>query len=230
MDYNKWEPFYREIVNDFSYSFEDDEKAAEILNKLVQKNNSCFAIDKLEDLIKDREIVIFGAASSLEASILEHKNKLKDRLKIAADGATSALLKHDIMPDIIVTDLDGNISDQINANLQGSLIVVHAHGDNIDKLKKYVLKFKSKLIGTTQSNPESYDNIYNFGGFTDGDRAVYLADHFNARAIDLIGFEFNNEVGKYSFTKNKDKALKLKKLKWCKYLIDSLNKKNIHYL
>ena len=136
-------------------------------------------------------------------------------LKIAANGATSALLKNNVLPEIIVTDLDGKVSDQLLANSRGSITIIHAHGDNIDNIKKFVLEFKGYIVGTTQIDPKPYENIHNFGGFTDGDRAVYLADYFHAKKIYLLGFDFGGEVGKYSFSANKDK--KLKKLKWCKY-------------
>jgi len=188
------------------------------------------SIDKLNDLIAGKEIIIFGAGPSLENSIITHKKMFADALKIVADGTTTALLKYEILPDIIVTDLDGKVPDQVKANSDGSIVVIHAHGDNIDKIKKYVPKFKGEIVGTTQINPEPYDSIHNLGGFTDGDRAVYLADHFHAKKICLIGFDFNNEIGYYSFSENKNKTLKLKKLKWCKNLINMLNKKNISYL
>ncbi len=123
------------------------------------------------------------------------------------------------------------MSDQLKANSEGSIAIIHAHGDNINKIKKYVPKLEGKILGTTQINPEPYKFLHNFGGFTDGDRAVYLADHFHAKKIYLMGFDFNGKIGEYSFAENKDKKLKLKKLKWCEYLIDVLNKQNsIHYL
>jgi 2-amino-4-hydroxy-6-hydroxymethyldihydropteridine diphosphokinase len=229
MDYKDWESIYRRIVKDFHFSVENDEKAADVLNTLLRQK-SLKSIDKLNDLIAGKEIIIFGAGPSLESSIIKHKKMFADTLKIAADGATTALLKYEILPDIIVTDLDGKVPDQVKANLYGSIVVIHAHGDNIDKIKKYVPKFKGEIVGTTQTNPEPYDNIHNLGGFTDGDRAVYLADHFHAKKICLVGFDFNNEIGPYSFSENKNKTLKLKKLKWCKNLINMLNKKNISYL
>ena len=68
--------------------------------------------------------------------------------------------------------------------------------------------------------------MYNFGGFTDGDRAVFLAVHFNAKKIFLIGFDFNNTIGEYSFVEKKDKKNKIKKLKWCKHLLDFLINEN----
>jgi len=85
-------------------------------------------------------------------------------------------------------------------------------------------------MGTTQGNPEPYDHLHNFGGFTDGDRAVHIADHFKAKTISLIGFDFTNELGEYSFAEHKNKDIKLKKLQWCKSLIDSLDKQHIRYL
>jgi hypothetical protein len=229
MDYKDWKSIYRKIVEDFHFSVENDEKAADVLNTLLRQK-SLMSIDKLNDLIAGKEIIIFGAGPSLENSIITHKKMFANTLKIAADGATTALLKYNICPDIIVTDLDGKVPDQVKANSDGSIVVIHAHGDNIDKIKKYVPKFKGEIVGTTQINPEPYDNIHNLGGFTDGDRAVYLADHFCAKKIFLTGFDFNNEIGPYSFSENKNKTLKLKKLKWCKTLINMLNKKNISYL
>ena len=52
-------------------------------------------------------------------------------------------------------------------------------------------------MATTQSAP--FGEVHNFGGFTDGDRCVFLADHFAATRIILCGFNFT-EVGKYSFS------------------------------
>ncbi|MBU4189948.1 MAG: DUF115 domain-containing protein, partial [Candidatus Thermoplasmatota archaeon] len=95
----------------------------------------------------------------------------------------------------------------------GAIAMIHAHGNNINRLERYVPMFNGKLIGTTQAKP--FDNIYNFGGFTDGDRAVCLSDHFGAKKIFLAGFDFKN-VGKYS----KSKELKMKKLGWAKRIIE----------
>jgi len=229
MDYKKWEPIYKKIVKDFKFSTEQDEKAADILNECLQNKNP-LSIRKLEELIENREVFVFGAGPSLQKSISRYKEKFSDKTKLAADGATTALMENNILPDIVVTDLDGKVLDQIKANNNGNITIIHAHGDNIDKIKKYVPKFKGKIIGTTQTNPDPYNNLYNFGGFTDGDRAVYIADHFHAKKINLIGFDFNKEIGPYSFPKNKDTKQKILKLKWCKNLIDMLHKNNIQLL
>lgn len=223
MFYKDWEPIYRKIAEDFNFSMEKEKKAADLLNKILREKKQ-LSIKKLEELINNKKVVVFGAGPSLEASITIHKKDFVNKLKIVADGATTALLKNNIYPDIIVTDLDGKVSDQLKANSMGIIVVIHAHGDNIEKIKKYATKFDGEIIGTTQINLGPYKHVNNFGGFTDGDRAVFLAAHFNAKEISLIGFDFDGKIGRYSFSKNKDKKLKLKKLKWCKYLIELLSK------
>jgi len=231
MFYRQWAPIYKKIVDDFGFSVKKDKLAADILEELLKRNKP-FSIKKLNELIFDKEVIVFGAGPSLEKSIEINKKKFENKIKIAADGATTALLEKDIKPDVIVTDLDGKVSDQIYANSKVSILVIHAHGDNINKIKRYVPKFKKSVIGSTQTDPKAYKNVYNFGGFTDGDRAVFIAEYFNVKKIFLIGFDFDGEIGRYSFSRKKDKNLKLKKLKWCKYLIELLmkNKNNIFVL
>jgi uncharacterized Rossmann fold enzyme len=87
-------------------------------------------------------------------------------------------------------------------------MVVHAHGDNVDALSEEVPRLK-RVVGTTQSKP--LDNVYNFGGFTDGDRCVFLAQEFGARSITLIGFDFKD---------TNVTPLKKKKLVWAEKLIN----------
>ena len=76
----------------------------------------------------------------------------EDKIFIAADGATSVLLKAGVVPEIIVTDLDGCMDDILRANQMGSIVVVHAHGDNQDLLREYVPQLRN-VIGTTQTRP-----------------------------------------------------------------------------
>ena len=225
MFFKDWKPIYEKIADDLNFPLEKEKQAATILNQLLEKKN-VYSNDNLKEIIVGKEVVIFGAGPSLETSIIKHKRDLIGKIIIAADGVTSALLKNDILSDIIVTDLDGKVSDQIKANSEGSVVIIHAHGDNVSNVKKYVPEFNGELVGSTQIDPEPYENIQNFGGFTDGDRAIFLADHFKAKKICLIGFDFQGEIGEYSFAENKDYKLKLKKLNWCKYLINLLKKDN----
>lgn len=225
MHYKKWKPFYDKIKKDLQLNFGKDKDVAEFLNSLLDEKH-LLSIKEIKKIIENKEVFIFGAGPSLEETIRKHKEKIDKGIKIVADGATSALLKNSIRPDIIVTDLDGFIDDQLKANLEGSIVLIHAHGNNLKSLKEHLKNFKGKILGTTQTNPSYFKNLYNFGGFTDGDRAIFLADHFNAKKIFLAGFDFNGKIGKHSFPENKDLNIKLKKLKWCKKLIQEITKKN----
>ena len=114
---------------------------------------------------------------------------------VAADGATTALIEEKIAPDIVATDLDGNIDDILLANIRGANIAIHAHGDNIEKIAS-MTSFFNNVIGTTQAQPVG--NLYNFGGFTDGDRAMFLSVALGASQITLAGMDFGDIVTKYS--------------------------------
>jgi len=225
MLYTEWGPIYKKIVNDLDLNFKKDKDAAILLDSLLE-NKKKNDIKKIEKIIHRKEVIIFGAGPSLEKSINNNRNKIEKSIKISVDGSTSALLKNKIKPDLIVTDLDGYVPDQIQSNVRGSFAVIHAHGDNIKALEKYIKSFEGEILGTTQMDPSNFKNLHNFGGFTDGDRAVYLADSFNAKKIFLIGFDFKGEIGKYSFSKNKDKDMKIRKLKWCKILLNTIMEKN----
>ena len=150
MFYKDWKPFYEKIVNDLKLNFEKDKDAAFLLDTILS-NKKIVSIKRLEKLIKNKEIIVFGAGHTLEKSILKHKKSIENKVKISADGATSALLKHNILPDIIVTDLDGKISDIFYANNKGSIVIIHAHGDNIEKIKNYVKTFKGEILGDRKS-------------------------------------------------------------------------------
>lgn len=212
MEYSDWEPIYKQILADFEFDRNKDEEAAFVLRKLLYSKEQV-QIKNIAKVIEDKELFIFGTGPSLEKDI---ESSEFNGVIVAADGATSALMKFNIIPDIIVTDLDGYIPDQIKANDQGAKTIIHAHGDNVAALKEWVPKFKNNILGTTQAQPDEQNNIFNFGGFTDGDRAVFLGSHFKARRINLVAFNFK-EVGEYSF--KFDLKMKLRKLTWANLLI-----------
>jgi Uncharacterized Rossmann fold enzyme len=207
MDFNEWEPIYESILKDMGFSREGDEQAALILSDMLTALNTTDIL-QLEQLIKGKDIIVCGNAPVLRDE-LELVNT-GDFVIIAADGATAVLVDNNIIPDIIVTDLDGDVEKEIISNQKGSVMVVHGHGDNIDKLEKYVLRL-TKMIGSTQAAP--LENVYNFGGFSDGDRCVYLAKEFGAASITMIGFDFED--------KNVN-PIKKKKLKWARLLIEKI--------
>lgn len=216
MNFKDWAPLYREILAEFGFKEEADIEAAKVLNKLLPEKPP---IDRLKELISGKTVNVFGAGPTLEEI-----EEFPKGTSIVADGATSFFIENGEVPDIIVTDLDGQMEDIIEANKKGSLIVVHAHGQNIPEIKKYVREFDT-FVGTTQA--EAFGRLYNFGGFMDGDRCVFLAAHYGAAKIHIFGIDFSNPVmGRYTLSKNP--ALTQKKLVWAERLINYLKEKGVN--
>jgi len=205
MNWQEWKPIYEKILQEFGYDRKRDEEAARIAVKIAKGN---VLPEDLGKMLNGKVVSICGAGENLEKELNEIEGII-----IAADEATTILLSNNILPDIITTDLDGNVNDIIKATEKGSIVIIHAHGDNINALKKYLSCFKGKIMLTTQAEP--FNGIYNFGGFTDGDRAYCIAKHFNAKKIKLIGFNFDKPKQK----ERKDLEAKKKKLEWAKKII-----------
>ena len=199
-----WEKRYFSILKELNYSEKKDKESALILDSILKKTDT---IKKVRKLIEGKTIFVIGSGPSLSIAIPKLK-KLEKSIKIAADSSLKPLVDNGIIPDIIVTDLDGNEDTIKKISKTKSIFVIHAHGDNIEKLQ--MVKKMKNCIGTTQTNP--FNKIQNFGGFTDGDRGVFLANHFDAKKIILFGMDFGNQIGKFSNTKKSDRETKLKKL------------------
>jgi uncharacterized Rossmann fold enzyme len=211
MDQRKWDIIYQQIVNDFGFDSAKDERSAFILSGLLAlKGDFESTQSKVSHLINRRDVLVCGKAPTLIREIKKGKIEAQETI-IAADGATSMLLAQGVIPSIIVSDLDGRINDLKLANAMCAIMVIHAHGDNIDAIKAHVPSF-STVLGTTQTKP--LKNVLNIGGFTDGDRAVFLAKEFGARTISAIGFDFSD---------NNVSPIKKKKLLWAKLLLKEVD-------
>ncbi len=213
----EWQAIYAEILQDFGFDRRKDEEAMRIAIDIMKHKSidSLIVQKELESRIKAKTAVICGNAPCLEPELkAKELDNSREHVIIAADGATSVLIRNAILPDVIVSDLDGYIPDIIYANRLGSILVVHAHGDNIEMLKKVLPALDSNVLCTAQCSPITPHgirfDIYNFGGFTDGDRCVFLAKEFGTRRIELLGFDFDD---------THVSAMKHKKLKWAKRLI-----------
>lgn len=220
MKFVDWFPYYQDIRRQFGYSTEMDQQAAELLSKLIRRK----ALDPkiLRRKIEGKQVIVVGAGRSLDHGMTFLK-KNKKSVKIVADGAVQALIERKIKPDIVVTDLDGNLPFLFEAERLGATMVIHAHGDNVDKLKKAIPKFK-RVIGSTQIMPVK--NVYNFGGFTDGDRCAFLAEEFGASEIILVGMDFGREIGIYSKGFVINSQLKMEKMRVARRLLEMLSKRS----
>jgi hypothetical protein len=205
MDWKDWAPLYDQIRSDFGYALEADERAAERLDELLAKGSK--PLPDIASMLKGEKVVIVGGARFDATKIPP------DSTIVAADGATEAVLAGGGIPDVIVTDLDGRVDLQAQCNTGGAALVVHAHGDNVAAIEQHVPEFTGAVLGTCQSKP--IGQIANYGGFTDGDRACLLAEHFGAASLLLVGFDFDNPSPK----PGKSAETKARKLVWAREII-----------
>ena len=199
-----WDRIYQEILRDFGYDHTADIAAARALGRTIQSHTP---LQRLRDVIGGRSVFVIGAGPSLHRAITPLR-RFDEIPRIVADGALAYLMENGIAADVVVTDLDGDLDSLKRARGEKTILVVHAHGDNIEKLA-FVRHF-ADCVGTAQAGEKG--EIHNFGGFTDGDRAVILAESFGAKRIILLGMDMGKRIGRYSFTARRDRAVKLKKL------------------
>jgi 2-amino-4-hydroxy-6-hydroxymethyldihydropteridine diphosphokinase len=181
MEFSEWEPWYREILEYFGFDRAADEEAARLLASLMDGDN----ILSLASLTDGNVVTVCGNAPCLKDELGKVTGVV-----FAADAATEVLDAHGICPDAIFTDLDGATDLFIRLNNKGTIIVIHAHGDNMPLLRHWVPLFTGKVVGTTQASP--LPHVYNFGGFTDGDRAVFAAEELGASQIKIVGFDLDD--------------------------------------
>ena len=204
-DIDWWWSFQEEISEQFDFSKDREAVASRLISNV--KHNS-FSIRKR---IEDKDLILVGAG-------LQKDTDIPSSNVIVADGALRACLERNIIPSLIVTDLDGYIPDILWARKQGSEIILHAHGDNIARVFQYLSDINPNCITTTY--PSVSSNCW--GGFTDGDRALMMSLSLNCNTIKMVGFDYNiigNYSGDYS-------PRKLEKLRWAQKIIQTCMEKS----
>ncbi len=210
MDFEYWEPYYVQIVEDLGLSRDDDEAVAAELDRLL--GGTRVMPTELRTLFRGKTVTVAGNGASLGSELNADESVL-----VTADEATSVALRKGLRPAVLVSDLDGDVADQVKANAQGTVAVILGHGDNRSAVRSWAPRFTGRTVATTQSRPSG--RLYDFGGFTDGDRAVYLADHFGAEEIRLVGWDFEHPSAK-----DDDPKRKQRKLDWAYILIQNLGR------
>lgn len=215
-----WMEKYYWIAETMGYSVEEDRKATSVLAKILRDVEP--PILDLEKTLRGKSVLLFGAGPSLDEKLEYLTSRcsrlLEDLVLVAADGASTALLEYKLKPHIVVSDLDGGRDALLECAEKGSIMVIHGHGDNVELIKEVVpeiLSLTRKVLGTTQVEPVY--PLYNFGGFTDGDRAVFLSWSFNCKNVVMAGMDFGDIVGRRSkpwlfhdVEANSEKKLKLR--------------------
>jgi len=211
-----WEPFYVRICRDFGFDQAMDAESAALLSGLLgQRSDRSLAQLRREF---PRRVLICGGGPTLadDLSAMDVSHPV-----VAADSATTIVLDAGIKPDYIVTDLDGLVEDQLEMNARGAPVFVHAHGDNMPALRKHVGEFSGLVVGTCQCAPP--EHVFNFGGFTDGDRAACICAELGSRELSLVGFDFENPSEKAG----KSRDIKRRKLVWARRIIEELRREGV---
>ncbi|WP_257628791.1 6-hydroxymethylpterin diphosphokinase MptE-like protein [Haloplanus salinarum] len=183
MDYRTWIPVYERILADFGYSRVADERARDTLATLVEPfDESRF------DPVAGATVAVAGAGPSL----VEESGVAADAdLVFAASTAAKTLRENGIDVDLMVTDLDKTPATARTLTRGGVPVAVHAHGDNVPAVEEWVPRLDGDhVVPTTQAEPRG--PVANYGGFTDGDRAAFLADAFGAARLQFPGWDFDD--------------------------------------
>tara|TARA_B110000305_G_scaffold200430_1_gene227641 strand:- start:982 stop:1698 length:717 start_codon:yes stop_codon:yes gene_type:complete len=216
-----------EVRQAFGWSEADDIESAVELQLFLQhhrhwaplhREHTLLRVEK--QLLTAQRVIIIGAA--IEEKELVSYNQHGD-VFVAADGAVGALQEYSQLV-CIVSDFDGG--DFLDAAAkQGQTIVVHAHGDNKQQWKESLASWGQftpppSLILSHQVN-QTILGMHNFGGFTDGDRALCFVLSLGVRPqnIELAGFSLNR-VGQWSGVTVAE--TKLKKLEWMERIVSEL--------
>ena len=220
-----------EVRRAFEWAMEDDSRSAAELIELVDNLASSIpfwsaqgrmdCLERVGRRLREAGLVtILGAAATPnEARALAEK----DGVIIAADGSVGALDSFHQLA-CVVSDFDGGQYLE-SAAKEGVPIVAHGHGDNTVRGGKALTtwaEFESppQLILSHQTTL-MHHGAHNFGGFTDGDRAVCFALAMGVKKenIALVGFSLNT-VGRWSATTIPGR--KLEKLSWMYRILEML--------
>ncbi|MGC8727430.1 MAG: hypothetical protein ACP5RG_05460 [Thermoplasmata archaeon] len=191
---------HRKIVARLNYNPYQDFISGLILSSLIKEDNWPL-------IPKREEVNVIGPW---------HYSGEPDGYNIVAD---SALKNFKGRADMIVSDLDGPI-EKIIQN-ENAIKVIHAHGDNIDKMIEFVPLIKGIVLGTTQSIP--FEPVKNIGGFTDGDRAIIMGKIMGAKIVKVYGFNWDDPV-------DEPREIKRRKMLIGKEIIEKLTNIKIVYV
>lgn len=194
MDYETWEPVYQRILDDFGYDRAGDERARDTLAALFEERTDGRGVAVVDKTLgrldfEGETVAIAGGAPTLEAEL---ETVQRASAVVAASNAGAVLREAGYEVDCLVTDLDKVPETAQVLAAEGVPVAVHAHGDNSSAIESYVPQFDPEsVIPTTQARPTGV--VRNFGGFTDGDRAAFLADERGADRLLFPGWDFDDE-------------------------------------
>ena len=207
MNFDTFEPMYESILADFGFERAADEHARDVAAELSTR----FPLDRLGEW-EGKQVAIAGAAPCLVDEIaVAHEADIV----VAASTAADVLRSQGIAVDCMVTDLDKNPESAAELTRSETPVVAHAHGDNVPAVREWLPRFDEEwTLTTTQAAPVG--PVQNTGGFTDGDRAAFLADQVGAARLTFLGWDVDDA---------NVNPLKARKLTWAARLLRWLERR-----
>ena len=215
----------------FNWTYDADVKSADLLRMTCNEHPQAEAFGwssrKRQETLEELRTRLLQA----EVVVLVGADASRDQLNrdwpvgaefVAADGAVGACLEQ-VIPCCVVTDLDGG--EHLEAAVKkGIPLVMHAHGDNVETWRASLERWEATpppLVLTHQTH-QRYEDMFNPGGFTDGDRAVCFLHWLGVslERVRLIGYS-THRVGSWSGRTNP--ARKLEKLGWMATVLDTVH-------
>ena len=202
MSWDEWEPIYQAIRADFGYDQAADEHGRD---RFLAHDGDWAAIEQFPDFTGKAVAIVGGSTLNDEDHTVIHS---ADTV-VAAGEIVEEMNNNGILPDMLVTDLDTTSAIPRDLSCAGVPVAIHAHGDNISQLDAVLpLVTPEWVLPTTQVKPVG--PVVNTGGFTDGDRAAFLADALGAETLVFPGWDFDDA----SVTPTKQR-----KLQWAERLV-----------
>mgnify|MGYP005853038759 CR=1 FL=1 len=207
VNFDTFEPVYEAILADFGFERAADERVRDDAAAL----STPFSLDRLGGW-QDETVAVAGAAPCLADEVAVAREA---DVVVAASTAVDVLRDRGVAVDCMVTDLDKNPETAAELTRDGTLVAAHAHGDNAPAVREWLPRFDPEwTLTTTQAAPVG--SVRNVGGFTDGDRAAFLADHVGAGRLTFLGWDFDDpSVG----------PMKARKLTWAARLLRWLERR-----
>jgi uncharacterized Rossmann fold enzyme len=206
VEFATWEPVYDLLLADLGFDRAADERARDLLAAQARP------FDERRLGLDGRTVAVAGAGPSLEATA---DRAAAADVVLAASTAADRLRDAGVAVDVMVTDLDKNPETAADLTHRGTPVAVHAHGDNVALLREWLPECDlDSVLATTQAAPVG--PVVDHGGFTDGDRAAFLADALGADRLVFAGWDLDDPtVG----------GLKRAKLAWAERLLRWLERR-----
>ena len=164
------------------------------ISRRVSCDKICKELDSIKERIENSKVCVLLPGFS-ELKVPDDCSNV-----VVAETASSFLLDMGFKALAVVTDLDADIGLLSLYPYIADYLIIHIHGDNLDKVLQFVRK-AGRSIYTSQI--EGIDCILGPFGFTDGDRAVLLPMLFGAKEVDVHGFYLLSPKGKRYYTMEK---------------------------